>query len=505
MLKPPKPGAGTVPSDITPSSLRPQAGAPDGNAAYADLHFGLADQYKAHLHSTGKPGAPDLPAAIDAQPQPLQTFENPHGLAHNTPVELRYADAQRIVAETPVYLAAQDAARLTPASATEDGVRYDKHRKTYVDTARGTVMVRKNSAGQYQQVFAATRDVPTVLFERIAGTRLWRHKPPGNQPADEATDASQTLGESLLSAHPGPLNLRFGLWRDWARSVRPALGQHIEIDGHFYPIVRQDVNAHSLLVYLENPLFSPALYDAFEYMLRDHPSLQPRYALMNNNQWTVLDSVVPFEMPITQYIARTFKSLADRSVSALARAMFNQASRSEIITGTGLALLNRVLHYWTHRQLHKAPQGQLADPLLMLRRPRAITGSRPLPSTPDYGLSRLDFDPARFAQHWNRFASQPSTARLQQLFSEVLADEGYVIEHAAPEDTRGDVRFHRDGIDQVFALRVYPVNAFDDAGPVPTEGERMRTRDGVSDTVWLRGGVQVDALGQTTLFVVRES
>ncbi len=513
MVKPPSRGAGIIPPDTLPTSLRPKTAASDSvRSGSADLPVGLTDEYNAHLFPAGKPSAPAYPASVQISETTLlppgAVQINRHGFSPITAIESQYVDAQRIESQTPVYLAAQDAALLTSALDTQDGVRYDKHRKTYVDTALGTVLVRKNSAGQYQQIFATTRNVSTVLFERIPGTRLWRYQPRGSVPAEETADASQTLSDSLLSTHPGVLNLPFGLWRNWGRRVRPALGQHIEIDGHFYQIVKQDLNAHSRLVYLENPLFSPALYDAFEYMLRDHPSLQPKYAVLSNNQWTVLDGVVPFEMPITQYIARSFKSLADRSVSALARAMFNHASDSEIITGTGLASLNQVLRHWTHRHLHKAPQGQLAEPLLMLRRPLAISGMQSLPSTPDYGLPRLDFDPGRFAHHWNRFASQPSTARLHKLFSEVLADEGYVIERTAPPGSRHELRFHRHGIDQAFALKVYPVNALDDTAQVPSVSEREQARAEASDTreaVWLRGGIQVDALGQTTLFIVREN
>lgn len=513
MAKPPSRGAGSVPSDTLPTSLRPETAASDSvRSGSGDLPAGLTDEYKAHIFSAGKPSAPAYPASVQISkitpPPPGVVQINRDRFSPITAFESQYIDAQLIESQTPVYLAAQDAALLTSPLDTQDGLRYDKHRKTYVDTALGTVMVRKNSAGQYQQTFATTRNVSTVLFERIPGTRLWRYKPRGDQPADDTADPGQILGDNLLSTHPGSLNLPFGLWRNWGRSVRPALGQHVEIGGHFYQIVKQNLNTHSRLVYLQNPLFSPGLYDAFEYMLRDHPSLQPKYAVLSNNQWTVLDGVVPFEMPITQYIARTFKSLADRSVSALARAMFNHASHSEIITGTGLASLNQVLRHWTHRHLHKAAQGQLAEPLLMLRRPLAISAMQSLPSTPDYGLPRLDFDPGRFAQYWNRFASQPSTAGLQKLFSEVLADEGYVIEPTAPQGSNHELRFHRNGVDRIFVLKVYPVSALDDTGLVPTRGELEQKPAEASDTrqaVWLRGGVQTDALGQTTLFIVREN
>ncbi|WP_434707827.1 hypothetical protein J3P75_19045 [Pseudomonas sp. R1-1] len=489
MVKPPKRGAGVVPADTPPIPLHPINDAPERP------RIDLQNSHHANeqADSAGGPDASTLPASvlIKAERQPLWNVEIPDWLTQDSQREEQYAEADQ-----PIYLAAADAARLSSPLDNLDGIRYDKHRKTYVDTAQGTVMVRKNSAGDYQQSSATRRTDFALLFEPIPGTRLWQRKVTRHEPAPPPTDSGAALAASLLSANPEATNLRFGLWRNWGRSSRPLLGQHIAIDGQYYPIVQQNLNAQPSLAYLQHPLFSPALYDAFESMLRDHPSLQPKFVVNRNNQWTVLDDPVPFAMPITQYIATTFRSLADRSVSALARAMFNQASHSEVITGAGLAVLNRVLRYWTHRDLHKAPQGELADPLLMLR--------TPLASTPGYGLPRLDFDPGRFAQHWNRFASQPSTDRLQRLFSEVLADEGYVIERAAAGESRRELRFHRDGIDQLFALTIYPLNAREDAGRVPTKGESERTHTEASDVVCLRGGVQTDALGQTTLFVVRE-
>ncbi|SDS70379.1 hypothetical protein [Pseudomonas granadensis] len=499
MVKPPKRGAGVGPADISLITLHPIKDAPE--PPRIDLHNNR--HANEQTDSAGGPDAATLPASvlIKAERQPLWNVEIPDWLTHDPQREEQYAEAGQ-----PIYLAPGDAARLSSPLDDIDGIRYDKHRKMYVDTAQGTVMVRKNSAGEYQQSSATSRTPFTLLFEPIPGTRLWQRKAARDDAASSPTDPGAALAASLLSASPEATNLRFGLWRDWGRSGRPSLGQHIEIDGQYYPIVQQDLNAQPSLAYLQHPLFSPALYDAFESMLRDHPSLQPRFVVNRNKRWTVLDDPAPFAMPITQYIATTFRSLADRSVSALARAMFNQASHCEVITGAGLAVLNQVLRYWTNRHEHQAPRGELADPLLMLRSPPVIPGLA-LSQKPDHGLLRLDFDPGRFAQHWNRFASEPSTPRLQRLFSQVLADEGYVIERAAGGESRRELRFHRDGIDQLFALTVYPLSAHEDAGRVPTKGdlERTHTETGNKrEIVCLRGGLQTDALGQTTLFVVRE-
>lgn len=492
MNKPPKRGAGVTPADISPITLHPINDVPERPR----LDLQNSHHANEQADSAGGPDASTLPASvlIKAERQPLWNVEIPDWLTQDPQREDKYTEIDQ-----PIYLAAADAARLSSPLDNLDGIRYDKHRKTYVDTAQGTVMVRKNSTGEYQQSSATRRTDFALLFEPVPGTRLWRRKAARDDSGPVPTDPGEALAASLLSANPEATNLRFGLWRNWGRSSRPTLGQYIEIDGQHYPIVQQDLNAQPSLAYLQHPLFSPALYEAFESMLRDHPSLQPKFVVNRNNQWTVLDDPAPFAMPITRYIATTFKSLADRSVSALARALFNQASHSEVITGSGLAVLNQVLRYWSRRDAEQAPPVGLADPLLMLHNQPATTGLS-LSNKQDH-LRRLDLDPGRFAQHWNRFASQPSTTRLQRLFSEVLAAEGYVIERTATEESRHELRFHRAGIDRIFALKVYPPSALDDAGLEHRRADASDTRK----AVWLRGGVQTDALGQTTLFIVRGS
>lgn len=492
--------------------------------------------------------APHLPGPflIKTERQPVWTFERPNWLTHNSESDKRHAAAESIPAEQPIYLAADDAALLSPPLQTPDGIRYDKHRKTYVDTAEGTVMVRKNANGQYQQTSSTMRDASSLLFEQIPGTRLWRRKTgqadsvaersqqekrkastDTPEPMDgsskrlhqeEGTDATHALTESLLSANPDAINLSFGLWRNWGHSVRPQSGQHIEIDGQYYRVMQQDLNADPGLVYLQHPLFSPALYDTFEYMLRDNPSMQPKWAVKRNNQWTVLDSVVPFEMPITQYISRTFKYLSDQSVNSLARAMFNQANRSEIIMAPGLALMNQVFRYWANRTQRRAPRRELADPLLMLRPLNGPEESLPIPSSLGEGLMRLDFDPGRFSRHWNEYAAAPTAPNLRRLFSQVLDDDGYVVNRSASTLADNELLFHREKIDHVFVLKLPPLingrlqrlqpERFERSeAVVQTSGSEPKPLSAYSKDKkisYLLGGTQTDVLGQTTLFIFKD-
>ncbi|KII38450.1 hypothetical protein [Pseudomonas fluorescens] len=489
--------------------------------------------------------APHLPGPFltKTERQYLWTVERPNWLARNSESDRRHAAAENIPAEQPVYLPPEDAALLTPREQTPNGIRYDRHRKTYIDTAEGTAMVRKNANDEYQHSSANVRDASTLLFEEIPGTRLWRRKT-GSEPErslqekrkastdtpepvagpskrlhqEEGTDATQALTENLLSANPDAINLSFGLWRNWGQRVRPQQGQHIEIDGQYYRVMEQDLSANPQMVYLQHPSFSPDLYDAFEFMLRDYPSRQPKWAVKRNNQWTVLDGVVPFEMPITQYISKTFRYLSDQSVNSLARAMFNQANQSEIIRAPGLAMMNLVFGYWANRAQRRAPRRELADPLLMLR---PLSGPEPtvaIPSLPGEGLMRLDFDPGRFSRHWNAYAAAPTAPNLRKLFSQLLEDDGYVINHSMSTLAENELLFYREKIDHVFVLKLPPLingklqrfqpERFERSEVVlqtsSSEPKPLSAYSKDQKISYLLGGTQTDVLGQTTLFIFKD-
>ncbi|WP_277761302.1 hypothetical protein [Pseudomonas sp. A34-9] len=494
---------------------------------------------------------PQLPGPFlnKSERQATWTFERPDWLTQEAKSDTPSSrTTEPAPVEAPIYLDPADAAQLSPAKNTLDGIRYDKHRKTYVDTAFGTVMVRRNADGEYQQALATATDSPNVFFEQIPRTKLWRRKtlqvvhiknrsqqgkrrPPHD--IDEPTpgpskrghlendpNTAQTLTENLLSANPQAINLSYGLWRNWGKTLQSPLGQHIEIEGLHYRIVPQLLDADSRLVYVQHPLFSPALYDAFEYMLRDNPSLQPKWAIKIEHQWTVLDSGFPFEMPITQYVSRTFRHLSDSSVSSLARALFNQANRSEVITGHGLSVMIQTFRYWKARNYQQPPRAELADPLLTLRNLSGERDTSTIPLSVGEGLQRLDLDPGRFPYHWNKYATAPTLPNLRKMFSDVLEDDGYVISsasHTLGEDT---LLFHRKTIDAVFVLKLPPLingrlHRSEQPGAELT-GPVLQTLIGqqqqplvsylIADkVVYLLGGVQTDALGQTTLFVFRES
>lgn len=122
---------------------------------------------------------PDLPGPFlhKVSGQSSWRFELPAWLAADSPASpTPAAITAHASAKTPSVLAPHLAARLSDPAASAQGIRYDKHRKTYVDTAEGTVMVGKNADGEYQQTFASELKPSGERVEQIPGSNRWRRK-----------------------------------------------------------------------------------------------------------------------------------------------------------------------------------------------------------------------------------------------------------------------------------------------------------------------------------------
>ncbi|CAI8728118.1 hypothetical protein EMIT0347P_140036 [Pseudomonas sp. IT-347P] len=544
MVKPPKPASGGTSPGTSPTAATQLADRPQTNR----LNFSTPGAETTVAPHTVTDSDSTLPDSSPRQPAVSVSHlpdDDRHFAAGTPPVP----EAESLIVEVPVYLAPEDAARLTKPQSPQNAIRYDKHRQPYLDTRAGTVRVRKNAGGKYQLAFASTRASPAIVFEPIPGTTLWqavslteRSRPDSHRPLSEPDEPrpdpskrrkladapdgvthAQTLRDSLLSDNPQALNLSYSLWRNWGTTRWPTSSAWIDIDGLHYPIVRQTLDADTRIVYLQHPLFVPALYDGFEHMLRERPSLQPKWAVKSEDRWIVIDSRVPFERPLSQYIGATFKSLSDESVSTVARAFFNQANRSEVIDGHGLAVMNQTFRYWSDRSNLVGLRPELVEPLLMLRtHPQPDSrSSAPLtiPSALGEGLQRLDFDPGRFPQHWNEYAAAPGLRNLRRLFAQVLEDDGYVMNMASDAVGEDTLLFQRDPIDRAFILKIL-------RGTEATLRRATPPGKEPSDTLWqtligtqrrplhlyaqqqklvhLLGGIQTDTQGQTTLFIFRE-
>ncbi|MBC8998871.1 hypothetical protein IAI51_20290 [Pseudomonas sp. N40(2020)] len=455
--------------------------------------------------------------------------------------------------KSPLPLPAEQAAWLTSAQQTPDGIRHDKRGATYVDMEDGaTFLVRQQPDGNYQQASAHDRHALGAQVEQIPGNKRWRVKTPepnppqeisptaherpavvldeppsdrGKRPrlADETEQSgTQPLTDQLSGARPLTQAGSAGHWRHWGKTFKPEWHDSIEVDGQHFVIVPQRVTADTTLVYLENPLFTPSRYDAFERMLTNDPSLQPKWAVKKDDTWTVVE-LPSFERSLAQTVNRSFMYLSEHSSDAIARAVFNEANQSEVINGEGLRVLFDTFYHWEHRTLAAASRRELADPLMMLPVLPTQTGSRLLsqtlllPSPFAKALERIDFDTQMFHQLWREAMDTPGSS-LRSVFSEILQRNGYEVDRTSRMFSEDALLFQRRNLDVVFVLRIRP-SSLDGKVQRPIDpGEEMNTpalRATIGKSKWkhmlepgkvvyLVGGTQIVSDQQTFLFIVRE-
>ncbi|MFJ2322251.1 hypothetical protein [Pseudomonas sp. NPDC087817] len=428
----------------------------------------------------------------------------------------------------PRPLPADQAAWLTNAQTTWDGMRYDKRKATYVDMEDGTTfMVRKHPEGGYQQASAHERNSLGARVEQIPGSKRWRTRPDDEQLPGPSKRARLSAPQQPTLARPSSgltpdAQPSTGAWRSWGKTSKPEWNDSIEIDGLHYVIVPQRMQADTLLVYLENPLFTPGRYDAFEQMLQTDLSLQPKWAVKTNDAWAIVEQR-PFEGSLTGYVGKTFLDLSQQSSNAIARTVFNQANQSEVINGDGLRILFDTLYHWENRTTSTAPRPELADPLLLL----PILPAQPsvdllghnlvLPLPSGEAFQRLDFDTSRFHQQWRDALDTPG-ASLRAMFSDLLEHSGYTVDRTSRMFSDDALLFKRENLDSVFVLRFRPsaadgtlYRAMDPASELTGEGFRSRVEKSKwsqmlepGKVVYLVGGTQPVSAQQTLLFIVRE-
>ncbi len=423
---------------------------------------------------------------------------------------------------SPTPLSPKQASSLSSAQESPDGIRYDiKRRASYVDMEDGTTfLVRKHPQGGYQQAAAHDRNVLGARVEPIAGTKRWRIKTsddqrPGSSKRQRLTDVDQPpLVRPSTSRFPGT-QPSAGVWKSWGKSSKPEGIDSIEIDGLHYVIVPQRIQDNTVLVYLQNPLFTPGRYDAFEQMLKTDPSLQPRWVIKSSGAWAVLEQN-PFDVSLTEYVGKSMRYLSNDSSSAIAKAVFNQATPSEAINGDGLTILFDTLYHWENRSTVRARRPELADPLLMLpilmpSPSNDLPGHKLLlPSPSAETFSRLDFDASRL------LISQDSS--LRSIFSDLLESNGYGVDRTSRMFNEDALLFERKDLDTVFVLR-FPLPAIGGelirtVGPaVEINDPKLRARVEKSkwqrmldynNVVYLAGGMQKVSDQQTLFFIIRE-
>ncbi|MFI8224404.1 hypothetical protein [Pseudomonas sp. NPDC085632] len=575
MAKPPKKIPRTLPPDSHGTSVEHSI-IPHGANADESVH--------------PAPGAANMPASADlssssallAAPEPRPTVvihhlpqeasQRPSVIVHHFPegsalsnaaewVALHFSEHQQAAvaststsqrAQHPVFINAELASQLKLQPDTEEGFRYDKRKKAYVEMLGGMVMVGKTPDG-WQQTHAGESTPTGERVEQIPGTKLWREievqrprlqavtDPVSTEPTDALPGPSRpsrhdehthvatgtsALVEHLLSQQSVALDLSAGQWKNWGRTTKPDSGDSIEIDGQHFPIVTQSVSAGTELVYLRHPGFSLDSYDAFENMLRHEPSRQPKWALKLQGQWKVLDNHPPFELSAAQYVSSAFKYLSEQSTHNLARAVFERVSLPEGVNAHGLSAMTLTFRHWADRMNSEPPMHDLSDPLVMLPKLPIQPGHLPggglltLPAHNSAVLQRLDFDPQRFPQEWAPYAAAPTPGRLRALMVNVLQHSGYNINPTTRSHSEGALIFHRPGVAAVFVLKLPPIagNKVPRTSPAGSEltdpsyltrlsAEHLQNLDNLlahTELIYLVGGIQHVSADNPMLFIVRE-
>ncbi|MFG6206803.1 hypothetical protein [Pseudomonas retamae] len=444
------------------------------------------------------------------------------------------------------YLAAEDANTLTKAELSIDGIRYNKLKQAFVDTAQGTVMVRKDPQGEYRHASAATRHSTGIVFEQIPGTLRWRPKaaqidatdtPPvtgsrrvaesaeplagaSKRARADATEQPRSLAPTALEADVASEQTPF-FWLPWGHLNKPAAVESIQLGWFHYPIVPVGSNRTPKVFFVQHPDFAPARFDAFEKMLRTAPSLQPVATFrIGNDPGEVHPGKRFFEEPIAQSVASTFPDFSAATAWAVARKLFERADNSAVITGTGLVNIQAVLHQWKQKPFPTAPD--YADPLNMLAVAPSIdiNGKTliPMPSQSDSELQRLTFDPQRFPVEWSHYKTYPSDLNLRRLLGALLIRSGYDIFPLTHDHHRPTLVFRREPHEQVYFLKLgsvdhvglshTPGNELADPGLPSRIGDEafrtLTTATAQNKVVWLIGGVLKVESDPDSVFIIRE-
>lgn len=459
-------------------------------------------------------------------------IERPGGHATQTPASTSGT------AQAPTYLLPDDARSLTKAEASTDGLRYNKLKQTFVDTAEGTVRVRKNPEGQYQQAFATTHEAPEIFFERIPDSLLWRqktsdstsHEPAHQQRLRDVDESAPSAGPSKrprldeptpASSATEPATPAAYSWLPWGHLNKPASIETVQLGWLHYPIVPIGSARTLTTFFVKHPDFDPAGFDAFEHMLRTAPSLQPVATFrIGHDPGEINPGTRFFDEPITQSVARAFPDLSQVSAQAIAKKLFELADNSPLATATGLLNIQAVLHQWKQKPFPVTPA--YADPLIMLPVAQAI--DRPegkiivLPPGRTGELQQLIFDPKRFAIEWNHYKTYPSDLNLRRLLGALLVRSGYDLYPLTHDHRKPTLVFRRASHDQMFFLKL---GAVEKVGLVHQPGNELadpQLPDRIgkeafnalsaaaaqNKVVWLIGGVLKVNSAPDSVFILKE-
>lgn len=431
--------------------------------------------------------------------------------------------------------------KLTPPNA--NGLRYDKLKRTYVDLAEeGTVMVRKNTDGDYQASSTSELTPSGPVLEGIDGMTLWQRKAintaasdadesgptPGKRPRlDQNTEASDPVADNSQPA--ATLNENPYLWASWGKITKPDSVESIKIGQLHYPIVPKGPMADQLpLVFIQHPGFAPSRFEAFERMLQEAPSLQPVATALHagTNTRKVDGATRLFERSLTQQVADVYKGFTEPTSRAVAKRLFELSNESQVFNGRGLALMMQTFRHWQGKSTIGVPR--LGDPLDMLPVASGNEGVRRIVEllAPDSvaPLQQLNFRPES-THAWQSYADLPNgPGQLSLLLASILGHSGYkVFLPANVENVQlspPTLVFKRPNHNKVYFLKLGRVetDAIEIKPPAIPElaDPLLRARVGAEahqlllaanakgDVVWLIGGVQHLLAGNPSVFIIKE-
>ncbi|MFJ2481783.1 hypothetical protein ACIOWE_16000 [Pseudomonas sp. NPDC087598] len=484
----------------------------------------LSERGVYHVPLSFAPGVPG-PILSKIEGQPRWRIERPGWQSSPTA-------AASVTPKPPAYLPPHLAAVLTKAELASDGIRYDKHKKTYVDTAEGTVMVRKVGDGTYRETSASELSPSGPELEAVTGTTLWRRKAKDSaeptRAADEPTpgpskrprldEPQDPAATSTLASEQTPY-----FWLPWGHLNQPTTGESVQLGWLHYPIVPVGSAPHRLpkVYYLQHPEFAPSHFDAFERMLQTAPELQPVATFrIGTEPGEVRPGKRFFEKPLTQSVAETFADFSDFTARAVARKLFELSDNAATITGTGLSNIQTVLSQWNQKPFPATPA--FADPLNMLPVAKTIdiAGKKVIPLHPQVegDLQRLVFDPQRFPFEWQNYKKDPTDLNLRRLVGALLIRSSYDVFPLTHDHRMPTLVFKRTNHDEVFFLKLgavehiglshAPGNELADPGlpaRIGNEAFTALTSAAVKGkVVWLIGGVMKVESNPEAVFILRE-
>ncbi len=404
-----------------------------------------------------------------------------------------------------------------PLADAQSGLRL-AGRYLYADLVDGgTVLIGSDAQNQFRARLSNELLASGPLLERVEGTNHWRPVRPTDQAGhSELVVTRQRVPDDPHAALRDP-------WKGWGIDSQHASADDIRVDGIQYKVVPRGA-VNDPIVYIKNPMHMVYDFDLLDQTLRTNPLEQPRAAIQvpPTYHW-VVDPTLPFQSPMTEYVASYFPELSAVSLENVAFQQFVLANGSSIATGSGLTLLRQTFNDWKVGNNH--PRPQLADPLLMLPILPSTGGGTvritELPSASANGaLQRLDFNPQLFRQEWQYAQATQTAVDLKRFMATLLTRNGYTVFDPSMSNAYPAVVFQRTGHDYVYFLSLHrirgrKINQTLNADP-NSASLRLHIQVGTraaqvvvdahaaNKLIWLRGGSQLLASAPDTVFIIRD-